>query len=88
MTSNTDTADIPVPPAISKWQKKNFETLQRAMKAGDVALISAVRRDDHSNETIICVMNRGEDGGFNMIPVAVMRDPDKILDEYFDPTTG
>ena len=79
---------MPVPSAIPMWQKKNFKTLQRAVKAGDVTLISAVRRDNLANEAVVCIMNRDKDDGFAMIPVAVMRDPREIFEEYFDPTVG
>lgn len=57
------------PPALTQGQRANFETLQRACAAGDLALISA-RRIDGSPVAVLAAMQTNDDGTITPIPLA------------------
>lgn len=59
--------------SISKEYKDNFETLSRAFKAGDVALLECV--DRKTKKKVIALVAMGRDGDmFTMAPLAKMFD--------------
>lgn len=60
---------MPTPPRLTNGQRANFETLQRACAAGDLALVSA-RRKDGIPVAIICAMMRNDDGTISPVPLA------------------
>jgi hypothetical protein len=85
-------------PPLSKGDKSNFATLQRAQNNGDLALMSAIRRVDRKPVALVCSV--GRDGPtFAFTPVAVMiegnpfddfepsrtDDPPAPVDEPFSP---
>lgn len=76
--------------AIPAHQIANFETLQRAVRGGNVCLMEC--RDRESGELIdaICMVNRGEGGTMTMLPVAVMpRSPEgPLFDRLVPPLEG
>ena len=70
-------------PPLSKADKANFATLQRADRAGDLALMSAIRRVDRKPVALVCAV--GHDGTtFAFTPVAVMVEGNPFED--FEPS--
>lgn len=80
MPDQTPTA----PPKLTAGQRANFETLRRACKAGDLALVSA-RKLDGTPTAIVCAMQPNEDGTISPIPLAYQFSGNPY-DELQDPT--
>lgn len=57
--------------ALSKSDKANFNTLQRAFDQGDVCLVSSVRKSDGKPVSLVCAVSF-VDGEYAMSPLAVM----------------
>jgi hypothetical protein len=60
------------PPALDEADRTNFETLKRAHRAGNLALVSAIRRADQAPVALVCAMQRNDDDTITPIPFAVM----------------
>jgi len=58
-------------PPLRKGDKKNFETLQKAMRNGDVAILSSRRKSDGKQVALVCAINRPT-GHFRGSPEAVV----------------
>lgn len=69
--------------AIPKGAKANFETLKRAIRNGDCALMEVT--DKKTGETVdaLCAVTRHDDGGATFAPLAVMVRENPY--ERFDP---
>ena len=59
---------------IKKAEKKNFETMQRAMRNGDVCIMVCTRVDNNREKLVVCVVNRPPDGSIELAPMAEMLD--------------
>lgn len=58
---------------VQPGDKTNFETLKKAFEAGRVALMRCQRADEsRAYVTVICMVNRHEDGSSDFVPVAEM----------------
>lgn len=73
------------PPRLRKGDKLNFETLRRACKSDDLAVVSAIRKSDKAPVALICVMNRDAHGNYFPVPLAVMVEGNPF-DLFEDPT--
>jgi len=62
----------------------NFETLKKALRNGDLALVSAVRKADQKPVALICAISHVE-GGVAPVPLAVMVEGDPF-ELFEDPT--
>lgn len=60
------------PPALLPGYRKNFSTLERAGRNGDLALVSAIRKADQAPVALVCAMQWNEDNTITPIPIAVM----------------
>jgi hypothetical protein len=67
-------------PALLPGHKKNFETLRRAVKNGDAALMDCRLRETGESVAVICAVNSG--GDYEFIPLARLFDDDpyQLLD--------
>lgn len=59
------------PSPLSEGDKANFETLERACKRGNLALVSSVRKSDGASVALVCALGRHHDGVL-VSPLAVM----------------
>ena len=75
------------PPALLPGYAQNFKNLVRAVKAGDVALVSAIRKADQKPVALVCAMQRNEDDTITPIPFAVMCEGNPFED-FEDPTVA
>ena len=57
--------------AIPSYQKKNFETMQQAVKAGQVAIMRCTDAKTGEYVTVVCIVNEDEDS-YEFLPVAKM----------------
>ena len=57
---------------LTTGHKQNFETLQQAFLAGDVALMECQLSATGETVPVICAANRLEDGEIAFVPVAMM----------------
>jgi hypothetical protein len=73
------------PIALRPGDKGNFETLRQALKNGDLALVSAVRKADDADVALICAMGGDEQGNIYPSPLAVMIEGNPF-DLFEDPT--
>jgi hypothetical protein len=55
--------------AIQKGDKKNFETILKAAKKGDLALLECQDADSGEARSVICAVNRNGEG-FEFVPLA------------------
>ena len=55
--------------AIGKGDKQNFETLIKAAKHDDLALLECQDITTGENRSVLCAVNRSQDG-FEFIPLA------------------
>lgn len=55
--------------AIGKGDKQNFETLLKAAKQNDLALLECQDITTGENRSVLCAVNRSQDG-FEFIPLA------------------
>jgi len=53
---------------IVQGHKENFETLQRAIKAGQVCLMDCIEKATGEHVAVICAVNN-VDGCFEMVPM-------------------
>lgn len=60
--------------AIPKPYRRNFETLLRAARAGDLALLECTDAVTHQPRYVICAVGRGADGDYLMTPFGHMHD--------------
>jgi hypothetical protein len=73
------------PRKLRPGDRANFDTLRRAAGAGDLALLSAIRKADGAHVALVCAM--GRDGELVCpVPVAVMIEGNPF-DLFEDPTT-
>jgi hypothetical protein len=72
------------PGPLADGYRRNFATLLKAVKAGDVALVSARRQVDGGAVALVCAVNR-PGGEYELIPMAAMIDGDPFQ-IYEDPT--
>ena len=57
---------------LSVGHKRNFNTLRRAFRAGDAALMECQLAATGETAAVICAVNRLADGDFEFVPVATM----------------
>lgn len=57
---------------LSSSQKRNFETLQRALLAEDAALMECQLAETGEPMAVICAANRLADGAVEFVPLAMM----------------
>ena len=57
---------------LSTGDKQNFDTLRRAVLAGDAALLECQLVATASPVAVICAANRLPDGGAEFLPLAVL----------------
>lgn len=77
---------IPTPGPIPPSDRENFLTLQRAANDNRLAAVSAIRKSDGKQVTLLCAMSEGKDKGYVYpIPLAVMVGGNPFED-YHDPT--
>jgi len=65
---------VPTPPPIAEGYVANFNTFKRAMKNDDVALVSAIRKEDNKPVVLVCAMQLNKDGTITPVPFAMMID--------------
>ena len=58
--------------ALSVGYKKNFNTLRRAFRTGDAALMECQSAATGQTAAVICAANRLADGSIEFIPFATM----------------
>jgi len=63
---------VKTPPPLAESYKKNFDTLQKAMHSGDVALVSAIEKASGEPRALLCAMQHNEDQTITPVPFAVM----------------
>lgn len=73
------------PPRLLPGYRKNFNTLLRAAKADDLALVSAIRKADQAPVALVCAMQRNDDESISPVPLAVMCEGNPYED-FEDPT--
>ena len=66
---------------ITEGHKQNFETLRRAMLAGDAALVDCQLTATGEPAVAICAINRAEDGSIEFVPLAMLfsDDPYRVV---------
>ena len=57
---------------LTTGHKQNFDTLQQAVAAGDVALMECQLAATGETVPVICAANRLEDGEIEFVPFAMM----------------
>jgi len=72
------------PPKLLKAHKDNFDTLQRAMRDGNLALLSAIRKEDQKPVALVCAISTNTDKTFTPVPLAVMIE-DNPFELFEDP---
>lgn len=70
-------------PPLKASDKDNFETLRRAMKDGNLALVSSIRKSDRQPVALICAIG-WEDSEYTITPLAVMVEGNPFED--FEPS--
>ena len=85
MITATMTTAVPQPPKLPKGHRANFETLKKAHRNGDLALVSATRKADGAPVALVCAIEILENGDFRPIPLAEMVN-DNPFELYNDPT--
>ena len=73
------------PPKLLPGYKINFATLRAACAAGDLALVSAIRKADKKPVALVCAMQQNEDKTLSPVPLAVMVEGNPY--ELFDDPT-
>lgn len=73
------------PPALCEAYRRNFQTMFKAGKNGDLALVSAVRKADQKPVALVCAMQVNKDDTITPIPFAVMCEGNPFED-FEDPT--
>jgi hypothetical protein len=62
----------PIPPALLPGYRQNFDILQRAMRQGDIALVSAIEKASGEPRALVCAMQTNQDKTITPVPFAVM----------------
>ena len=75
----------PKPSSLRKGDVANFKTILRAAKDNNLALVAAVRKEDHKTVGLICATNYNEDGSANFAPLGVMVESNPF-ELFYDPT--
>lgn len=75
----------PTPPPIAKGYQENFKTLERAMRNGRVALVSAIDKASGQPRVLVCAIQQNEDQTVTPVPFAVMV-WDNPFEMFHDPT--
>jgi len=73
------------PPALLPGYRDNFNTMLRASKEGDLALVSAIRKADKKPVALVCAIQRNPDETMTPVPFAVMCEGNPFED-FEDPT--
>jgi hypothetical protein len=76
---------IPRPPALTEGYTHNFDTLKRAGRNGDLALVSAIRKADQAPVALVWAMQQNDDDTITPVPFAVMCEGNPFED-FEDPT--
>ena len=73
------------PPRLNEAHTHNFDLIRKAEAAGDLALVSAIRKADQKPVALVCAMQRNADHTITPVPLAVMVEgnPFKLFE---DPT--
>ena len=71
--------------ALTEGYRHNFDTLERAWRHGDVALVSAIRKADQAPVALVCAMQQNDDDTITPVPFAVMCEGNPFED-FEDPT--
>ena len=69
--------------AIPDYVRKNFDTLQRAFKNGDVCLVETTKAADNEPAYLVCALQRIGTEEFTFVPMAIMPTTDPY--ETFNP---
>lgn len=59
-------------PSLQEHHAANFNTMLKAAKHGDLALVSCLDAETGEPVAAICMVNRHEDGDYSFVPVARM----------------
>ena len=70
------------PPPLRNSDCENFQTLKRAVKNGDAALLSAIRKSDGKPVALVVAVMQ-EKGEYTVVPLAVMVEDNPFED--FEP---
>jgi hypothetical protein len=73
--------------AIPKGYRKNFDTLLRAAKNGDLALMECQDAASGTPRYVLCAVQREDDGGCRMIPFGHLADGNPY-ETYLPPNPG
>ncbi len=81
------------PKTIVQQHAKNFETLEKAFKNDNVALMDCIEKATGEHVAVICAYYRGTDGQYNFVPFAKFfnGNPYELLQtpmEYDEKPTG
>lgn len=68
---------------IMKGEKTNFNTLCRAVKAGDIAVAVCTRKTDMAEKLVVCAVNRETNDDLSLVPIAELIDGNGY--ELYDP---
>lgn len=71
-------------PFLNEARIANFETLRRAMRNGDVALMECTNRKTGELTAVIVAVQRGDDNTIDTIPLGLLFDGDPYED-YLPP---
>lgn len=75
--------------AISKAASKNFETLQRACRNGDLALMECTRLADGKQVPVLCAAHTNADQSVEFTPIAeLVADGERNPFELYEPPEG
>lgn len=55
---------------LTKDDKARFETIERAFRNGDVALMDCADAATGESVAVMCAINRNDDGSFEFVPFA------------------
>ena len=81
MAVNVDATPKPEP--ITEADSKNFATLLQAAENGHLCAVSAIRKSDNKQVTLVCAMGYS-DKYFYPCPLAVMVEGNPF-EEFYDP---
>ena len=74
-----------VPPALTEGYRANFQTLLKAAKYEDLALVSAIRKSDRKPVALVCAMQTNAEETITPVPFAIMCEGNPFED-FEDPT--
>lgn len=70
---------------LTEGYRANFNTMLKAAAAGDLALVSAVRKSDQAPVALVCAMQVNDDETITPVPFAVMCEGNPF-EAFEDPT--